>query len=435
MTIQKLVAGVKGAAGNSTGADVAAAVNGLIDGRVKQQQTAVLFGDSYAEAQNMPPLGNTTSFSLYRFLLGGVGNSISVIKNAGISGNRSDQMLARIETDVIPFKSDWVFFNCGVNDFFGSDRDLSSVQSDVTSILARLIEDGRKVLVFNCPPQVSTRTLFTPAKATKAAQYNSWLLSYAATVSGVVVVDIYSPFINWADTTNGGAVADFFANDGIHLSTLGEMVAAQAANQLLIGQINSEKSILNSPRDAGIAGTEGLFLGTGGTNGGGSSGSVATSYVSSRVSGTNGTIVNSKLPLRGQRQTFTLSAANGEFRSRLAGSLTAELTPFIGSTVTTKVLFRLRTISGGASLKDLTIKLYTADGQGLNQAVNGGANGGYAPITDTQFDTGVCLITLRNLTVGTGLSDAGMYLELLLDSVAGGVVELDIYGVEIRVSA
>jgi len=36
MTIKKLVAGAKGAAGNSTGADIADAVNGLIDGRSQQ---------------------------------------------------------------------------------------------------------------------------------------------------------------------------------------------------------------------------------------------------------------------------------------------------------------------------------------------------------------------------------------------------------------
>lgn len=464
MTIGLLKAGVKGDPTNSTGKDVADTVNGLITGATPvdaitlaglpqtagapagfgdlasavntigaiQQQTVVLFGDSYAETQNSPPLGNTTSFSLYRFILGRLGNSISVIKNAGISGNRADQMLARIENDVIPFKSDWVFLNCGVNDFFGNDRSVEAVQADVTQILNALLTDGRKVLVFNCPPQVSTRTLFTPAKATKAAQFNAWLLGYAAELKGVLVVDIYSQFVNWSDTTNGGAVADFFANDGIHLSTLGEITAAQAATVLLTGKVNPDLSLLSSPRDSGIAGSEGLFLGTGGTNGGSSSGSVATSYTSSRVSGTNGTIVNSKLPLRGQRQTVTLVATNGEFRSRLAGSLTAELTPFIGKTVSTKVLFRLRTISGGVSLKDLTIKLYTADSSGLNQAVNGGASGGYAPITDTQFDTGICLITLRNLMIGAGLSDAGMYFELLLDSVAGGVVELDIYGVEIR---
>lgn len=409
--------------------DLAGAINSI---GARQRQSVVLFGDSYAETQNFPPLGNTTSFSLYRFIFGAFGDSLSILKNAGISGNRSDQMLARIQADVIPFKSDWVFLNCGINDFFGADRALADVQADVAEIINILISDGRKVLAFNCPPQVSTRSGYTPAKATKAAQYNSWLLSYASTLNGVSVADIYSPFVNWSDTTNGGAVSDFFAGDGIHLSTLGEIIAASVAGDLLSLTVGREYSILNSPLNSGIAGTEGLFIGTGGSNGGSSSGPVATSYTSSRVSGTNGTIVNSKLPLRGQRQTVTLVATNGEFRSRLSGSLTAELTPFIGKTVSTKVLFRLRTISGGASLKDLTIKLYTADSSGLNQAVNGGASGGYAPITDTQFDTGICLINLRNLTIGSGLTDAGMYFELLLDSVAGGVVELDIYGVDIR---
>lgn len=409
--------------------DLASAVNSV---GAKQQQTVVLFGDSYAATQNNPPNGDTLSLSLHRFTLGRLGNSVNVVKNAGVSGNTAEQMLARINTDVIPFKSDWVFFNCGVNDFFGNDRPLEDVKSDVIAIIDALLSDGRKVLVFNCPPQVSTRSGFTPAKAEKAAQYNNWLANYASTLRGVLLVDIYSPFVNWSDTTNGGAVADFFGSDGIHLSTLGEITASEAAISVLSGTLGSDLSLLNSPLDAGIAGSEGLFVGTGGTNGTGSSGSVATSYTSVRASGANGTIVNSKLPLRGQRQTVTLAATNGEVLTRLSGNLLTELTPYLGKQVETKVLMRVRTTSGGVCLKDLVVKLYTAVGGTIYQAVNGTTSAGYPAVSDTTFDTDVVLLTLRPLTIETGISSAGMYFELRLDSVAGGVVELDIYGVDIR---
>lgn len=409
--------------------DLASSINSI---GAMQQQTVLLFGDSYAETQNFLPIGNTISFSLHRFILGKLGNSVRVVKNAGISGNRADQMLARIETDVLPFKSDWVFFNCGINDFFGLDRALTDVQTDVITIIERLLSDGRKILVFNCPPQVSTRSNFTSAKAKKAAQYNNWLARYTSTLRGVKLVDIYSPFVNWADTTNGGGIADFFAGDGIHLSTLGEIVASEQAISALNGAISQDLTLLNSPTDAGIAGDEGLFIGTTGANGTSSSGQVATGYTSLRVSGTKGAIVNSKLPLRGQRQTITLEATNSEMRTRLYGTLLPELTPFIGKNVQTKVLMRLKTVSGGVSLKDILVKLYTASGSSIYQAVNGGPQGGYAPITDTTFDTGVILLTLRDLTIPENVDSAGMYFEMLLDSVAGGVVQLDIYGVDIR---
>jgi hypothetical protein len=161
---------------------------------------------------------------------------------------------------------------------------------------------------------------------------------------------------------------------------------------------------------------------------------VANSYTSVRAIGTSGTVVNSKL-VRGQRQTFTLSATNGDCLFRLNGNLITELTPFIGSTVETSILLRIRTISGGATLKDLVVKLYTANGGTIYQATNGTTTAGFPAISDTTFDTGVILIKLRPLLLETGINSAGMYFEPRLDSVAGGVVELDIYGVEIRVSA
>lgn len=419
---------------DSDAVDVALNVNDLRVSFIRGRQSVVLFGDSYAEAQNFPIVdGNTTWFSLYRFILGQMGNSVEVVKNAGISGNRSDQMLARINTDVMPFKSDWVFFNCAVNDFFEGDRSVDAVTSDVAQILTMLVADGRKVLVFTCPPQVSTRSGFSVSKSTRVIQYNRWLVEYAATLKGVVVADIYSLLVNWNDTTNASALSDRFASDGIHLSTFGEIACVQAAVTALNGAIRSDLSLFNGPLDLGFIGTKALLVGTTGTNGVASSGQVATGYTSQRTSGTNGTIVASKIAARGQRQTITLVPTNGEIRLRLWSDILTDLTPHFGKTVTTKVLMRLRTTSGGVSLKDFSITLNNIAGGLTTEAKNGGyPTNVYAPITDTQFDTGVVLITLRDLLIPAGTTQAQLLIGLLLDSVAGGVVELDVYGVDVR---
>lgn len=397
----------------------------------QQAQSVILFGDSYAAAQNLPPLGDTTSLSLYRFLLPKLGNAVKVARNAGVSGNTTQQMLSRIAVDVLPFQSDWVFVNGGVNDFYGNSRTADEAFSDMTKIVNILIADGRKVLLFNCPPQLSTRSSFTSAKSTENAKYNKMIKSYSEGRSGLILVDIYSPLVDWADTANAAALPQFLAGDGIHLSTLGGLVCAEVAIQKLSTHFSPDLSILNSPLDSGIAGSEGLFLGTGGSNGASSSGSVATSYTSVRASGTNGAIVCSKLPLRGQRQTVTLTAANGEMRTRISGNLLTELTPFIGKSVSASILMRLRTTSGGVCLKDLIVKLFTQSGS-LYQAINGTTTAGFPAIIDTTFDTGLVLIELRDLFIEPGLSSAGMFFELLLDSVAGGVVEFDMISVDIR---
>jgi len=293
MTIKKLVAGAKGASGNSTGADIADAVNGLIGQRAQQTQRVILFGDSYAATQNNPPLGDTTSLSLYRFILAKLGNSVNVVRNAGVSGNTTAQMLARINTDVIPFQADWVFVNGGVNDFYGFSAEAETVFANMTAIVDALLANGRKVALFNCPPQLTSRSAFTVAKAREASRYNKLLQSYAASQQGVVLIDIYSPMVNWQDTTNGAAITGVLAGDGIHLSTYGEIICAEAFLQKSPPFFAPDLSLLASPLDAGIAGAEGLFIGTTGTNGAASSGVVANSYTSVLDIGTNGTVVNS----------------------------------------------------------------------------------------------------------------------------------------------
>lgn len=432
MAIGLLTAGATaGDVTGSVGQDVADTVNALFNERAKQQQSVILFGDSYAATQGFPAAGETTSLSLHRFILAKLGNAVSVTRNAGVSGNTTAQMLARIGTDVIAYPSDWVFVNGGVNDFYGFSETAATVFANMSSMVNQLIADGRKVALFNCPPQLASRSGFTSAKSLEASKYNKLLQAYAESKIGVILIDIYSELADWTDVTNGAAKVGVLAGDGIHLSTYGEIICADIFMQRTSKVITPDLSLLATPLEAGIAGSEGLFIGTSGSNGTGSSGSVATSYTASRAAGTNGTVVNSKLT-RGQRQTFTLSATNADAVFRLSGNLITELTPYIGDTVQASILMRIRTISGGATLKDLVVKLYTANGGTIYQAINGTTNAGFQAISDTAFDTGIILIKLRPLLLEAGINSAGMYFEPRFDSVAGGVVELDIYGVEIR---
>lgn len=401
----------------------------------QQSQSVILFGDSYAESQDFTPapyFGDTLSISLYRFVLGNFGNSFNVVRNAGVSGNTAEMMLARYDTDVKPYQSEWVFFNAGVNDFYGFGYTAEKVFADVVQILERLIADGRRVLMTNCAPQVSTRSGFTAAKSTQCAIYNRMIADYVKTISGVVLVDIYSELLDWADTTNAGALTKFFGSDGIHLSVLGTIQCAQAINERLLPFASYGLSQTVSPLDLGVGGSESILVGTGGANNTGSTGSVATGWTSRRASGANGDVVCSKLSPVGQRQTITLIATNGDSRYRLNNDLDTEFAAYIGKTVTTTIRGRCRTTSGGVHLKEFVLKLYLFDGTTIQNSTNGTAYSGYSPLADSSFDTGEFVVTLRDITIPSPLSDSGIYVELLLNSVAGGVVELDIYGVDIR---
>jgi lysophospholipase L1-like esterase len=79
-----------------------------------------------------------------------VGRPLTVI-NAGVSGDTSTMMLARLKTDVLDKKPDWMVLNCGVNDVWGSGPgghvDLDHFKKNVTSIVDQATAAGIKVVM------------------------------------------------------------------------------------------------------------------------------------------------------------------------------------------------------------------------------------------------------------------------------------------------
>ena len=68
---------------------------------------------------------------------------------AGISGHKSNQMLARLEKDVLQHKPDWMTLSCGVNDVWHGKRgvDLESYKKNIAEIVNRAHKAGVKVML------------------------------------------------------------------------------------------------------------------------------------------------------------------------------------------------------------------------------------------------------------------------------------------------
>ncbi len=68
---------------------------------------------------------------------------------AGISGHKSNQMLARLEKDVLRHKPDWMTLSCGVNDVWHGARgvDLESYKKNITEIVNKAQAAGVKVVL------------------------------------------------------------------------------------------------------------------------------------------------------------------------------------------------------------------------------------------------------------------------------------------------
>ena len=102
----------------------------LADGiLVKDGQKIVFMGDS------ITAMGGAQAGYCQQVIRGLAANSIkATMICAGVGGNTSKQMLARMDSDVIAQKPDWMTLSCGVNDVW-SDLPLDQFKQNMTQIV------------------------------------------------------------------------------------------------------------------------------------------------------------------------------------------------------------------------------------------------------------------------------------------------------------
>jgi lysophospholipase L1-like esterase len=120
-----------------------AAVRGA-DLPVKEGQKIAFMGDSITQAGARPN-------GYIRLVIKGLeaaGVKTTAI-TAGISGHKSNQMLARLERDVLSKKPDWMTLSCGVNDVWHGARGvpLDHYKVNITKIVEQCQAAGIKVMI------------------------------------------------------------------------------------------------------------------------------------------------------------------------------------------------------------------------------------------------------------------------------------------------
>lgn len=117
---------------------------------VKDGQSVAFLGDSIA--QN----GWTQPGGYVRLVVAGLeilGVKISPVP-AGVGGNTSQEMLARLDRDVLAKKPDWLTLSCGVNDVGHADKsvDLEHFKQNITAIVDQAQAKGIKVMILTATP-------------------------------------------------------------------------------------------------------------------------------------------------------------------------------------------------------------------------------------------------------------------------------------------
>lgn len=190
---------------------------------VKAGDKVAFLGDSITQQGNGGPGGYV---QLVGSGLAANGVKIEII-GAGISGHKSNQMLERLDRDVLSKKPQWMTLSCGVNDVWhgANGVPLEDYKKNITAIVDQAQAAGVKVMIL-------TSTMIREDAATpenqKLAAYNDFLRALAVEKK-CMLADLNADMqATLAAAAKAGPVkGNILTSDGVHMAYPGnEMMAA-----------------------------------------------------------------------------------------------------------------------------------------------------------------------------------------------------------------
>jgi lysophospholipase L1-like esterase len=203
---------------------------------VKSGEKIAFLGDSITQGGWGNPAGYV------RLVVAGLeANGIKVEPvPAGISGHKSDQMLARLDKDVLSKKPQWMTLSCGVNDVWHGPRGVplddamaksgtyddkvatrGTYQKNITAIIDQATAAGVK-------PVMLTATVIQENLASKEngllAPYNDFLRQLAKE-KNIPLADLFAMFEERIKAENKPGVK-VLTSDGVHMNTEGNKLMA-----------------------------------------------------------------------------------------------------------------------------------------------------------------------------------------------------------------
>ena len=189
---------------------------------VKDGQKIAFLGDSITQFGAGSPSGYV------RLVISGLeANGVKAIAiAAGISGNKSNDMLGRLDHDVIAKKPDWMTLSCGVNDVWHGERGvpLDQYKQNITAIVDKAQAAGIKVMIL-------TSTMIGEdapnSNNQKLIAYNDFLRALAA-AKKCVLVDLNANMQAAVKEASGAGSkkGNMLTADGVHMNLTGNRMMA-----------------------------------------------------------------------------------------------------------------------------------------------------------------------------------------------------------------
>jgi lysophospholipase L1-like esterase len=188
---------------------------------VKDGEKIAFLGDSITQG-GMGPTGYVTLV-----IQGLKANGINATAiGAGISGHKSNDMLARLQRDVIDRKPDWMTLSCGVNDVWHGAKGvpLDQYKQNIAQIVEKAQAAGIKVMILT-----STMITENPKEPNneKLATYNDFLRELAKEKK-CLLGELNGAMQKELDEREkaGGKRGKLLTSDGVHMNPFGNVMMA-----------------------------------------------------------------------------------------------------------------------------------------------------------------------------------------------------------------
>lgn len=199
--------------------------------------TIVAMGDSttagtpgWKSRLEAPPTGSGDQTSQYAYWLMQAEPEWEVI-NQGVNGERSDQILARFDRDVIAHQPAAVVIIAGVNDVY-QGRPVTHVVDQLRSMFEKARRSGILVVAGTIIPFNTA----TPEQNARMHEINAWIRTTADTDPAIEFVDTRA-----AAAADGNIDRLFESPDELHPSAAGYRRMAEAIHSVLRGVLKRHR--------------------------------------------------------------------------------------------------------------------------------------------------------------------------------------------------
>lgn len=410
-------------------------------------KSVVIFGDSITSINASSGAGYSYSpshgyWNWANFLLG---QRYKLLRNAGVGGNWTQDMLTRIDSDVIAYRPDMVIVLGGTNDI-ANEVPVATITTNLATIYEKILAAGCSVVAMTILPRAAG---ITAAQRSRLMCVNNWIREMAYTRPNIVLCDPFVAFSDPASATSDPVAG--YTSDGLHPNSVGaRIIGAElykvlnaltpASNRLVSGQADVFDSANNPTGNMLVNGMMQTLSATSGT---GYAGNNPNSFTIQRISGTStwtGSAVarSDGVPGNWYRAAVTggtLATEQFEFRQNVSGPTAGGATYQIGDRLYAELEINV-TVSGSAPyLNQLCIQVveYDRDGAAMISVASVYKNG-----TDKQLSSNFSGVARTPIFTATGAGGSGasqrctVSVQMVFDGTISSAITVDMARMSLR---